>query len=132
MSSNPFKPTAGGVYRALKSNRQLGYKAGENYLYTAEGNLQRFTKRSVDVLLNGYNCLRQPGHFEPVALCPFCGDELFDLENWTELPGWRTPVHMHDAEPCATKWDAQVKGYCVECSADLENGACPKCTSKGR
>jgi len=63
---NAFQPTHGKAYLCRRGCKEHGTQAGKVYVYNA-GSLEHHSARTVTVLLNGYNALRQPYAFEQAA-----------------------------------------------------------------
>jgi hypothetical protein len=88
---NSFQPQRGGVYICRRANKEHGTKMGRVYVYDGDS-LRTYTSRNVNVLLNGYNTLRQPYAFEVHGECPFCGSQVFDPIEGKQV--------MHDVMKC--------------------------------
>lgn len=104
-SSTPVKwrPEHGGAYRCLRANKEHGTKKGKIYIYETtfdpQGEICHYNSRWQTRLLGGYNSLRQPGAFETVTICPFCGATMYKPE--ADANGF-FPL-AHDAAECAKK-----------------------------
>lgn len=96
------EPATGHIYLCLKSNKTQHTVKGKYYVYDG-GELKTYTKRSVDVLINGDELLEMPGAFELAKTCPFCGVQTCDPFGGTQV--------IHDGSECAAEWDAKVKNY---------------------
>lgn len=77
-----FHPAHGMAYVCLKAYGQAGEvktKKGKVCVFDRpEDQLHSYSSRYHNILLNGYNALRQPGVFEPWPHCPVCGVAMCD------------------------------------------------------
>ena len=148
MSNIKWKPEAGGIYRCISQSKFSGARKGEHWVYSGDGEAKKFGKRSVTLLLNGFDVLDEAGRFVPAEICPFCFERLFEEASearnvcgcgglcdsghpcpmgHTEIVKWWKL--LHDGHECARVWDAKVKRYCRDCSGDTMDGKCPKCAA---
>jgi len=141
-----WKPEPGGIYRCISQSKFSGAKKHEHWVYDFDGQAKKFGKRSVTLLLNGYDVLYEAGRFEPALVCPFCLNKLFAVgveaknicgcgglcDSGHPCPMGHTELQkryrlLHDGHECAVVWDAKVKHYCRECHGDTVDGKCPRC-----